>query len=485
MSTPTVAIPGWFGGLKRFSHIPLRILVALGAGILVLAALIAIVALRSHTAVTYVTKPVVRQTLVLSVTASGTVNPQNTVTVGTQVSGIISQLYVDFNSKVKTGEVLARINPNTIQAQLDQAEANLAQAQASAAEADANTTAQAAGATAAQTAIPKAQAALTTAQEQLTRDQALLTQGYVPQETVQTDQSTVSQDEAALAQAQAAYTQSQAQTQAQGAGANAADAAVQAAQATVQQDAINLTNTVITSPVNGTVIARDVSVGQTVAASLAAPTLFSIAENLDKMEVDINVGEPDIGGISPGNTVTFTVLAYPTTTFTGKVTQVRINPQTLNNVVTYDVVVDVANPKGTLLPGMTANATIDTASAPNALIVPLAALQFGVARSAGASATTGSATWGETLGSASSGSTASTGAVYVERAGKLQAEQVTVLLANSTEAAVSPSAGSTLDVGDLVVLSQSMGGTVVKKTATHAAAPTLGGSSSNATRGIH
>ncbi|MGB6061032.1 MAG: biotin/lipoyl-binding protein, partial [Candidatus Aquilonibacter sp.] len=130
MSTPTVAIPGWFGGLKRFPHIPLRILAALGAGVLILAVVVAIVALRGHTAVTYVTKPIVRQTLILSVTASGTVNPQNTVTVGTQVSGIISQLYVDFNSKVKTGEVLARINPNTIQAQLDQADANLAQARA-------------------------------------------------------------------------------------------------------------------------------------------------------------------------------------------------------------------------------------------------------------------------------------------------------------------------------------------------------------------
>jgi HlyD family secretion protein len=484
MSTPTVAIPGWFGGLKRFEHAPRWMYAALAAGILVLVAIVTIVALRGHTAVTYVTKPIVRQTLVLSVTASGTVNPQNTVTVGTQVSGIISQLYVDFNSKVKTGEVLARINPSTIQAQLDQADANLAQAQASAAEANANTTAQAAGATAAQTAIPKAQAALSVAQEQLTRDQALLSQGYVPQETVQTDQSTVAQDQAAVAQAQAAYAQSQAETQAQGAGGNAAAAAVQASEATVQQDAINLANTVITSPVNGTVIARDVSVGQTVAASLAAPTLFSIAQNLDKMEVDINVGEPDIGGIVPGNTVTFTVLAYPSTTFTGSVTQVRINPQTLNNVVTYDVVVDVANPKGTLLPGMTANATIETASAKDALIVPLAALQFGLARSAGGSATSGSATWGQTLGNASSGSSATSGVVFVERAGKLQAEHITVLLANSTQAAVSASAGSTLNVGDLVVVSQSAGGAVVTKSATHAA-PSLGGSSSNATRGIH
>ncbi len=485
MSTPTVAIPGWFGGLKRFPHIPIWIFAALGAGVLVLAAIVAVVALRGHAAVSYVTKPIVRQTLVLSVTASGTVNPQNTVTVGTQVSGIISQLYVDFNSKVKMGEVLARIDPSSFQSQLDQATAALAQARASATQAGANTTAQAAGATAAQTAIPKAQAALTAAQEQLTRDQSLLSHGYVAQETVQADQSTVMQDEAALAQAQAAYTQSQAQTQAQGAGANAAVAAVQAAQATVEEAQLNLQHTVITSPVNGTVVAREVSVGQTVAASLAAPTLFSIAQNLAKMEVDINVGEPDIGGIVSGNTVTFTVLAYPKLTFTGNVTQVRINPQTLNNVVTYDVVVDVANPTGTLLPGMTANATIDTASANNALIVPLAALQFGAARSAGATATNSSAAWGQTLGGASSGNTATTGVVFVEHAGKLQAEHVTVLLANSTQAAVSLSAGSTLDVGDLVVVSQSTSGTVVTKNATHAAAPALGGSSSNATRGIH
>ena len=484
MSTPTVAIPGWLGGLKRFEHAPRWMYAVLAAGILVLAAIVTIVALRSHTAVTYVTKPIVRQTLVLSVTASGTVNPQNSISVGTQVSGTISQLDVDYNSKVTKGEVLARIDPSTIQAQLDQADANLAQAQASATEAGENTMAQAAGATAVQTAIPKAQAALTVAQEQLARDQALLKQGYVAQEIVQTDQSTVAQDEAAVAQAQAAYTQSQAQTQAQGAGAQAAAASVQAAAATVRQDTVNLNNTVITSPVNGTVIARDVSIGQTVAASLQTPTLFLIAQSLDQMEVDINVGEPDIGGVKAGEGVNFTVLAYPNQTFQGTVTQVRINPQTLNNVVTYDVVVDVANPQGTLLPGMTANATINTASAENALIVPLAALQFGATRGAGGAATIGSATWGKTLGSASSGSAATSGVVFVERAGKLQPEHITVLLANTTQAAVSASAGSTLNVGDLVVVSQSAGGAVVTRSAAHAA-PSLGGSSSNATRGIH
>ena len=134
-------------------------------------------------------------------------------------------------------------------------------------------------------------------------------------------------------------------------------------------------------------MARDVSVGQTVAASLQTPTLFSIAQDLGKMEVDINVAEPDIGNVKPGDTVDFSVLAYPNRTFHGTVAQVRINPQTVNNVVTYDVVVLVDNRDGALLPGMTANATIDVATAKNALVVPLSALQW----SPHANASTGTA----------------------------------------------------------------------------------------------
>jgi HlyD family secretion protein len=513
MSTETLPVPKGISLRKLLERIPRWLMYALAA-LIVLGVIAAIVAARSRSAVSYTTAPIVRQTLVQSVTASGTVNPQNTVTVGTQVSGIISALYVDYNSKVKVGEVLARIDPSTFQSQLDQSSAALAQAQAQTSEASANANASSSGVavasandaaqiaetTSVKTNIAKAQSALTLAQTQAQRDQTLFTQGYIPQETVQGDQSTVAQDAAALASAQAAYIQAQAQTiasnatvgqsgssaQALVASVQAARANVAAAAATVAQSQLNLQHTVITSPVNGTVVARDVSVGQTVAASLAAPTLFSIAENLEQMEVDINVGEPDIGGIAPGNQVNFTVLAYPTTTFTGTVTQLRINPQTLNNVVTYDVVVDVPNPKGILLPGMTANATIDTASAPNALIVPLAALQFGLTSSGKAgSAATGSAPWGQTLGSASSPVNATaTGTVYVLNNGKLTAEAVTVLLTNSTQAAVSAVAGSTLNVGDLVVVGQSAGGAPVAK-ASAARAPTLGGSSSNATRGIH
>jgi HlyD family secretion protein len=441
MSTLTLSLPKPLA-LPRWAYAAL-------AALLVVVLVVGTIMVRSQSSVQVVTAPVLQQTLTQSVTASGTVNPQNSISVGTQVSGTISQLNVDYNSKVTKGEVLARIDPSTIQAQLDQADANLAQAQASATEASANTTAQAAGATAAQTAIPKAQAALTVAQEQLTRDQALLKQGYVAQETVQTDQSTVAQDDAALAQAQAAYTQSQAQTQAQGAGANAAAAAVQAAAATVQQDQVNLNNTVITSPVNGTVVARDVSIGQTVAASLQTPTLFLIAQNLDKMEVDINVGEPDIGGIKAGNTVNFTVLAYPNRIFTGTVTQVRINPTTVNNVVTYDVVVDVNNNAGLLLPGMTANATIDVASAQNALVVPLTAVHAQQSASAGSAGAANP--WGGPAAGSSAVTQGENATVTVQNGKKLQRVPVQVGLVTATQAAVTPTSSATLAAGDKVV----------------------------------
>jgi HlyD family secretion protein len=450
MSTLTLSLPKPLA-LPRWVYAAL-------AALLIVVLIVGTIVVRSQSAVQVVTAPVVQQTLTQSVTASGTVNPQNSISVGTQESGTISQLDVDYNSKVTKGEVLARIDPSTIQAQLDQADANLAQAQASAAEAGANTTAQAAGATAAQTAIPKAQAALTAAQEQLTRDQTLLTQGYVAQETVQTDQSTVAQDEAAVAQAQAAYVQSNAQTQAQGAGANAAAAAVQAAAATVQQDQVNLNNTVITSPVNGTVVARDVSIGQTVAASLQTPTLFLIAQNLDQMEVDINVGEPDIGGIKAGNNVNFTVLAYPNHVFNGKVTQVRINPTTVNNVVTYDVVVDVNNNAGLLLPGMTANATIAVASAQNALVVPLTAVHATALRQAQGDTGASSANpWGGPATGSTSVTQGENATVTVQNGKKLQRVPVQVGLVTATQAAVTPTGTATLAAGDKVVTAFSGG----------------------------
>lgn len=489
MSALSMPLPG---ALRFGGKIPRWLMAVLA--VVVIAALIAgVVMTRAKAAVQVVTAPVVQQTLTQSVTASGTVNPQNLISIGTQVSGTISQIDVDYNSKVTKGEVLARIDPSTIKAQLAQAQANLAQAQAMAQEAGANTSAQSAAANAAQTAIPKAQSVLTLAQEQLSRDQTLYNEGYIAQETVQQDQSAVAQDETAVAQAQAAYAQSQAQTQAQGAGADASDAAVQAAAATVQQDQVNLNNTVITSPVNGTVVARDVAVGETVAASTQTPTLFTVAQNLGQMEVDINVGEPDIGGIKAGDTVNFTVLAYPNQIFQGTVNQVRINPTTVNNVVTYDVVVDVNNAGGKLLPGMTANATIDTATANNALVVPISAVHVKAAAPAATAtaSTAGSANpWGGTTGvSAGSVTPGETGTLMVQRSGKVQRVQVQVGLVTATQAAVTPIGGSTLSAGDKVVTAFSSGsahkGSYQGRAQSGSSNPLAGGGASHgATRGL-
>jgi len=473
------------------------------AALIVIALLATFVGVRSEHAVSYVSQPVVRQTLTNMVTASGTVNPQNTINVGTQVSGTIAQIYVDFNSKVKKGEVLARIDPSTIQAQVDQARANLAQAQAQADAAGANATGASSGISvaaansaaasaaiaSAQANVGKAQSALQLAQITEQRDASLLAQGYVAQNQVDSDNAAVAQDRSSVAAAQAAYAQAKSQAVAQSAqvsvtssqagglaaSATAAQAAAQASQAVLQQDLYSLGHTVITSPVNGTVIARDVSVGQTVAASLQTPTLFSIAQDLGRMEVDINVGEPDIGNVKTGETVDFSVLAYPGQTFVGKVGQVRINPQTVNNVVTYDVVVDVQNQGNKLLPGMTANATIDVASAPNALVVPLAALQWKPTLSTkhtrrpatGASATPGAVSaspWGAVSGAGSAGAVTagSTGVLFVQHGTSLAPVRVRVGLTTASQAAVTPLKPGSLAAGDAVVIGSSSGSTSTK-----------------------
>ncbi len=477
MATQSLPLPAGIGGIIRAAaRVPRPMLIAFAALVVAIAVALTLVA-RARTLPRTITTPVLQQTLAQSVTASGTVNPQNSISVGTQVSGTISDIYVDYNSKVRKGQVLARIDPSTIQAQLSQAQANYAQAQAQVAVANANASgagsgvnvaqanaaAQNAAAVAAQANIAKAQSALTLAQQQLQRDQTLFAQGYIAQATVQIDQSSAAQDEAALAQAQAAYAQARAQAvassasigesgssaQAQAAQAQAARAAVQAAAATVQQDSVNLRNTVITSPVDGTVVARDVNVGQTVAASLQTPTLFTIAENLAKMEVDINVGEPDIGGVKPGDPVRFTVLAYPNQVFTGTVHQVRINPQTVNNVVTYDVVVYVNNASGKLLPGMTANATIVVASAPKALVVPVSALH--PMQAAVATTGTSNAPWGGSGANTAPIATGSDAILLVQRNGTVQRERVHVGLVTSTQAAVTPLGRGALSAGEAVV----------------------------------
>jgi HlyD family secretion protein len=497
--------------------------------IICIAAIVAtLVVVRSRaSAITYTTVPVQTGSLAQTVTASGTLNPQNTIDVGTQVSGTISEIDADFNSHVHKGQVLAKIDPTTFQAALDQANATLAQseaqaqaagatanggsasiaaAQAQAAAANANTNAArqtAAAAKAAvvtaQTAVTRDAAALTLAQQTVTRDNALLAQGYIAQSQVDTDQSALVAAQTTLSGARAAVAQAQAQadaavaqiataaataqqqnaqtgvTGATAANQNATHAAAVAAiaiqQAQVTQAEQNVQHTVITSPVDGTVIARDVSIGQTVAASLQTPTLFAIAQNLGRMELDLAVGEPDIGHVAAGDPISFSVLAYPNRTFTGTVQQVRQDPTTVNNVVTYTVVVIVDNKDGALLPGMTANATIKVAHVDNADIVPLTALGYtpaagsvahrthtaGASTKAAPNAAAGASPWGATNAATTGAVTpGSTGRIFVERAGALVPIRVSVGIVGATQASVTPLHG-TLTANDAVVVGDSRG----------------------------
>ena len=503
MSTITLPNSKGLAGLgSRWGKLPGWVWAA--SALLLVLALVAGLALRARSAPPPQTVAVTQQTLVASVTASGTVNPRNLISVGTQVSGTIASIDVDFNSKVKKGQVLARLDPSTFAAQLAQARAALAQAQAQVAQssasassansligvASANASAASAAIESAKANVAKTQAALELARKTEGRDSALLSQGYIAQSTVDTDRANVAQDESDVAAAQAAVAQAQAQTtagnatvgqdasaaQSQAAGIQAAQANVAAAEAVVRQNQLNIDHSVITSPVDGTVVARDVSVGQTVAASLQTPTLFSIAQDLSKMEIDINVGEPDIGNVKPGDSVSFSVLAHPNETFHGTVAQVRINPQTLNNVVTYDVVVYAGNAQEKLLPGMTANATIDVASAPNALTVPISALH---------TSTPSTTPWGSVSSPAGGGAVTagSSARLIVLRDGKPTPLNVRVTLTNGTLAAVQPSGGGTLRAGDAVVIGSARSRT---RSSNGTRPPMSGGSmGAGALRGIH
>jgi HlyD family secretion protein len=354
--------------------------------------------------VRYITRPVAYTDIQASVTETGTVNPVDEVQVGTQVSGTIASIAVDYNSRVKKGEVLATLDPAPFQAAAAQASANLAAAQATAAAAlssvtQAQASAQAAAATLQQqqanlqSAVAnanKAKSELALAQLTVQRDASLLQQGYIPQNQMDTDRTAAdgdaqaykaAQDAVAVAQAQVAAAQAQlrsAQQQVQTAQSQAAASQHQvgAAQAQVQTAQYNLARTVITSPIDGIVMARSISVGQTVAASFQTPTLFTLATNLTDMEVDTSVDEADVGTVKDGEAAHITVTAYPNVTFSGTVQQVRVNPTVTNNVVTYDAVVIVHDTSGRLMPGMTAQVTIDTGNRQHVLAVPLAALLY-------------------------------------------------------------------------------------------------------------
>jgi HlyD family secretion protein len=296
----------------------------------------------------YFTAKVDRGDISQVVEATGTVNAVTTVQVGSQVSGTVSRLYADFNSRVKRGQVIAQIDASLFEGSLLQAKADLANAQASVATAKAN--------------FQKALALQVQTTGDYERAKALTAQRVMS--TQQLDLAKANYDSAV-------------------AGASAADAQVKQAEAQVQQREAavsvaqtNLDYTTIRAPIDGTVIARNVDVGQTVAASLQAPTLFTIAQDLTKMQVYASTDESDVGAIRPNQRVTFKVDAYPKESFRGLVSQVRMNATTVQNVVTYNTIIDFDNPEMKLFPGMTAYITIPVTSATNVLRVPNGALRY-------------------------------------------------------------------------------------------------------------
>ena len=282
----------------------------------------------------YVTVPAQREDVTQVVSSTGTLQAVITVQVGSQVSGTIDKLFVDFNSKVKKDQVIAQLNQDKFQAAVDQARANLLAAQAN---------------------VAKAKVAIEDTQRTLERNKELMKRELIAQSEMDTAQTAY---DAAVAQYQVNRAQ------------------VNQAQAALNQSMVDLNNTVIHSPVDGIVVSRNVDVGQTVAASLQAPTFFTIANDLSKMEVHTSVDEADVGNVNEGQEVTFTVDAFPSRRFRGKVYQVRNAPTIVQNVVTYDAVVRIDNKELLLKPGMTANVQFLVSRKENVLTVPNVAMRF-------------------------------------------------------------------------------------------------------------
>lgn len=326
----------------------------------------------------------------MAVSATGTVNAVTTVQVGSQVSGVISKIFIDFNSRVKRGQAIAQIDPDPFKAKVSQARANLEALRASAENALANVEAIRAGVENARANVERAKADLEKAMVQmedakrnLDRIERLWKDGLIAEkdrDTAQTNYATaitqIKASQASVESALAQHNSTQAQLKVAEAQYRSALAQVRQGEAILEAAQLDLGHTTIISPVDGIVVSRSVDVGQTVAASLQAPTLFLIAQDLTKMQVNANISEADIGLVREGSEVTFTVDAYPGMIFKGRITQVRNAPIIVQNVVTYDVIIGVENPELKLKPGMTANVTIPIVKKENVLKIPTAALRF-------------------------------------------------------------------------------------------------------------
>ena len=272
--------------------------------------------------------------VVSTVEATGRLEAVTTVQVGSQVSGSIKTLYADFNSTVRQGQVIAELDPALFATQVEQAEATVARLEAE---------------------VERSRIQAANAQVKLRRTRELFEKQLVPENDLETAES-----DARMA----------------GAGVTAAEAQVEQARASLNQARVNLSHTVISAPINGVVIARNVDIGQTVAASMSAPTLYVLARDLAQMRVNASIDESDIGEIQPGQPVRFRVDAYPEDVFMGTVSQVRLEPEIQQNVVSYVTIIDVPNPDSKLKPGMTAAVTVETARVDDVVRVPNAALRF-------------------------------------------------------------------------------------------------------------
>ena len=280
------------------------------------------------------TSQITRGDIVSIVTATGELNAISVVEIGTQVSGTVQEIYVDFNSPVKAGQLIALIDPSVLKLTLSESEATLAVYQAG---------------------VQSAQASLKDSERKLARNKELYNRKLIARSEVDTSETDVALKKASLQEARSRVVQGK---------------------AAVERARTNLNYTKITSPVTGVVIDKQVDAGQTVAASYQTPTLFKIAEDLTRMQIETKVDEADIGSVSEGQNVTFRVDAFPDEAFSGKVVQVRLSPSTSDSVVTYTVIIHVDNSSLKLKPGMTANVSIETNKAENVLRIPVAALRF-------------------------------------------------------------------------------------------------------------
>lgn len=304
--------------------------------ILLIAILIVLGILSKGKKTFYETDELKKCTISQTVEASGTINPVNTVSVGSTVSGLIKEIYVDFNSVVKKGQVLAQIDPAIFEATVKQQQAAIVNAQAN---------------------LAKLQANADYSRKTFNRYQNLYKRNFISKSDLDQAKSTYQADMAQIAAAKAQIVQAQAQ---------------------YKTALTNLDYTKITAPVDGMIISRKIDVGQPVAASFQAPELFTIAQDLKKMQIEVNVSEADIGKVEKGQSVIYTLDGYPDSEFYGKVTQVRISPTTVSNVVTYSVIVEVENEDLKLKPGMTANVQIVTKKVKNVYCVSNSALKVNI-----------------------------------------------------------------------------------------------------------